>query len=284
MAADCAKLHPACDRALVCGRHLTATLGLWGRRRRPPCTGECGKAHPSPRELEDALHAALPAGQRLHEHLRLPPTFEAGGGGSAGGGSAGGGSADGGSVGGGSVGGGSRSLYVVPSSLSPAAAEAALDAQAPVPLRVAIDVGYDEMMSETERKSLATQCSIIYGIAAQAEHRDHVCPATSLAPRRRSLPLAAARRRSSSTATPVTPATALTAHASRRAWTSVGDRIPRPCRLLWPYVPATGTHCRPRGVTWMPEATRPPRGARSRTAGCCLPSTTHRPATCCVRV
>ena len=63
---------------------------------------------------------------------------------------------------------------MVPSELTLAAAEAALDARAPMPLRVAIDAGYDELMSEGERKSLATQCGLCHGIASQAEHRPHV--------------------------------------------------------------------------------------------------------------
>ena len=41
-------------------------------------------------------------------------------------------------------------------------------------LRVAIDVGYDDIMTEGERKSLATQCGLCHGITSQAEHRPHV--------------------------------------------------------------------------------------------------------------
>ena len=44
----------------------------------------------------------------------------------------------------------------------------------PMALRVAIDVGFDGIMSEGERKSLATQCGLCHGIACEAENRPHV--------------------------------------------------------------------------------------------------------------
>ena len=165
----CTRLHPMHAGTPVCGRHATSLLGLWGRRQRPPCMGGCGKAHPSLGELKAALRAALPAGSRLHEHVQPPPPClgraesarNNGSGASAGG-------CDNG------VGTGIHSLYVAPSDFEPAAINEALAAQAPMPLRVAIDVGFDEIMSEGERKSLATQCGLMHGIASQADVRQHV--------------------------------------------------------------------------------------------------------------
>lgn len=159
--AGCSRLHPCHSRTAVCGRHATTLLGLWGRRQRPPCPGDCGKAHPSLADLEVGLAAALPHGSRLHVHTQPPPPSL--------------GAAeptrrrdDGG------AGCGSRSLYVAPSSLAPEQADAALATRAPMPLRVAIDVGFDDVMSLGERKSLATQCGLCHGIASQADARPHV--------------------------------------------------------------------------------------------------------------
>ena len=148
----CARLHPRHAGLPVCGRHATSLLGLWGRRQRPECIGSCGKAHPTAAELESSLVAALPEGSRLHAHVLSPPRF--------------GDDSEGAAT--------SSSLYVVPRDVLPAEADAALAARAPVALRVAIDVGYDAHMSNSERKSLATQCGLCHGIAAQAEHRPHV--------------------------------------------------------------------------------------------------------------
>ena len=134
----------------VCGKHLTSELELWGRRRRPPCPGGCAKAHPTRDELELALNDAIREGSRLHVHLQSPPRLGCGAAQCA------------------------RSLLVVPSDVSPAEADAALNARAPMALRVAVDVGFDGVMSEAERKSLATQCGLCHGIAATAEHRSHV--------------------------------------------------------------------------------------------------------------
>ena len=136
----------------MCGRHATAVLELWGRRRRPLCQGDCGKAHPTLSELEAAIAAAVPRGRWLHAH-RVPsapnfgdePSHD-----------------------------GSRNLYVVPSHVTASEADAALDMRAPMTLRVAIDIGYDHLMGEGERKSLASQCGLCHGIASQAEHRPHV--------------------------------------------------------------------------------------------------------------
>ena len=97
------------------------------------------------------ISAALPAGSRLHARVHTPPSFGAAEAVVA-----------------------VRSLHVAPRAVSPAEAEAALAAAAPVPLRVAIDCAYDGVMTETERKSLTTQCSIIHGLREQAEHRPHV--------------------------------------------------------------------------------------------------------------
>ena len=69
----------------------------------------------------------------------------------------------------------SRSGWKVsPSSVSSAEVDSALDARSPMALRVAIDVGFDDLMSDGERKSLASQCGLCHSIASQAEHRPHV--------------------------------------------------------------------------------------------------------------
>ena len=148
--AACTLLHPRHNGMPVCGRELTSVLELWGRRRRPPCAGDCCKAHLNRAELEAALENALPEGTRLHVRLQSPLCF-------------GGGKAQ-----------CARSLHVVPNGVSPIEADAALDARSPMALRVAIDVGFDSVMNESERKSLATQCSLCHGIASEAEHRPHV--------------------------------------------------------------------------------------------------------------
>ena len=44
--------------------------------------------------------------------------------------------------------GSNRSFFIVPSDASPAEVDAALAARAPMPLRVAIDVGFDSLMAE----------------------------------------------------------------------------------------------------------------------------------------
>ena len=155
--ATCTLLQPRCDGTAVCGRHATSVLQLWGRRKRPPCPGDCGKAHPSYGSLVAAICRVLPPGKRLHVHASTPPCL--GGGGAAAGWwvtSPGG------------------SLYVAPSTVTQDEADAALAAKEPMALRVAIDVGYDDVMSEGERKSLATQCGLCHSIASQAEHRPHV--------------------------------------------------------------------------------------------------------------
>lgn len=149
---ECAKLHAIHGGAHVCGRHATTILGLWGRRQRPPCPGQCGKAHPTADELEAALGAALPKGSRLHAHMNFPPRFGCD-----------------------SSLGASRSLYVAsPSKVPPPEVDKELASRAPMALRVAIDVGFDHIMSEGERKSLATQCGLCHGIASEAESRPHV--------------------------------------------------------------------------------------------------------------
>lgn len=156
-AAACERLHPHLDGTPICGRHATSLLGLWGRKQRPDCLGDCGKAHPSASELEAALHAAMRAGHRLHKHVHAPPAFAA-----------------------------AHdvsthlcrptveSLFVVPNAVSVAAADASLRARAPVPLRVAVDVGFDSVMSLAERKSLATQLGICYGLASQVDAQPHI--------------------------------------------------------------------------------------------------------------
>ena len=67
---SCTLLHIcAPDGTPECGRHLTDMLCLWGvtRRRRPPCTGDCGRAHLPLTELVRAVEAAAArCGQRLH--------------------------------------------------------------------------------------------------------------------------------------------------------------------------------------------------------------------------
>ena len=67
---SCTLLHIcAPDGTPECGRHVTDTLCLWGvtRRRRPPCTGDCGRAHLLLTELVRAVEAgAARCGQRLH--------------------------------------------------------------------------------------------------------------------------------------------------------------------------------------------------------------------------
>ena len=67
---SCTLLHIcAPDGTTECGRHVTDTLCLWGvtRRRRPPCTGDCGRAHLLLTELVRAVEAgAARCGQRLH--------------------------------------------------------------------------------------------------------------------------------------------------------------------------------------------------------------------------
>lgn len=149
-AAACERLHPVHAGSPVCGRHATSLLALWGRRRRPPCQGDCGKAHPSANQLEAALCAALPDGSRLHAHVRKAPSFS------------------------GEFTDGIRSLYVVPRGVPQAEVDASLDARAPMALRVALDLGFDRLMSGGERRSLATQCGFCHGTASLAEHRDHV--------------------------------------------------------------------------------------------------------------
>ena len=153
----CTRIHPRHGGVPVCGRHATTLLELWGRRRRPPCPGDCGKGHPTLSELEHALTDALPRGSRLHAHVHCPPCF-----------------------GDGRAQGSTRTLYVAPSDVSSEDADAALDARAPMPLRVAIDAGFDAIMSDGERKSLSTQCGLCHGLASLVDHRPHVrAPPTS---------------------------------------------------------------------------------------------------------
>ena len=66
--AGCTLLHIcAADGTPACGRHVTDTLCLWGRRRRPPCAGDCDRAHLPLAELVRAVEAgAARCGQRLH--------------------------------------------------------------------------------------------------------------------------------------------------------------------------------------------------------------------------
>ena len=170
-AAECKRLKPKHSGLPVCGRHVTSIYGLWGRRRRPPCAGDCGYAHPTLIELEAALVSALPVGSRLHVHVQTPPCFD---GGKAAFVAHGEGHDEPRGEGQGDGRGGNRSLYVVPSGASAAEVDAALAKRAPVALRVAIDVGFDDVMSEGERASLATQCCLCHGITSQAEHRPHV--------------------------------------------------------------------------------------------------------------
>jgi len=147
----CCKLKPTHEGRPVCGRHATSLLELWGRRRRPPCAGGCGAAHPTLAELEAAIREALPAGSRMHAREVAPPKLGCG------------------------EARGARTLWVVsPSSVSSAEVDSALDARSPMALRVAIDVGFDDLMSDGERKSLASQCGLCHSIASQAEHRPHV--------------------------------------------------------------------------------------------------------------
>ena len=166
---SCTKLHPTHGGVAVCGRHLTTALGLWGRRRRPPCSGACRKAHPTVAELECALARCLPSGSRLHAHSNAPARF--GPSGATAGDHAAADAAAGALT---AVLAPSRDLYVASSDTSVADADAALEARGPVALRVAIDVGFDQMMSDAERISLATQCGLCHGLASQAEHRPHV--------------------------------------------------------------------------------------------------------------
>ena len=65
---SCTLLHIcAPDGTPACGRHVTETLCLWGRRRRPPCTGDCDRVHLPLPELVHAVEAgAARCGQRLH--------------------------------------------------------------------------------------------------------------------------------------------------------------------------------------------------------------------------
>ena len=67
---SCTLLHIcAPDGTPECGRHVTDMLRLWGvtRRRRPPCTGDCDRAHLPLTELVRAVEAAAAhCGQRLH--------------------------------------------------------------------------------------------------------------------------------------------------------------------------------------------------------------------------
>lgn len=114
-ATTCTRLHPLHVGTPICGRHATEVLGMWGRRRRPPCPGGCGKSHPTAKELEAAIGDAIPAGSRLHAHVLSPPHFGVG-----------------------EAPGITRSLFVAPENLPLADADAVLAARAPMPLRVAI--------------------------------------------------------------------------------------------------------------------------------------------------
>ncbi|KAL1500134.1 hypothetical protein AB1Y20_012806 [Prymnesium parvum] len=149
-APGCALMHLDHDSLPLCGRHVTSAFELWGRRR-CVCAGECGKPHPPAETLHARLLRALPEGTRLHTHVRRPPSFDES-----------------------PAARGGVSYFVVRQSLSEAEAEKLLEAREPVALRVAIDVGYDELMAEGERKSLATQCGLCHSVASDAEHREHV--------------------------------------------------------------------------------------------------------------
>ena len=83
--ATCTLLQPRCDGTAVCGRHATSVLQLWGRRKRPPCPGDCGQAHPSYGSLVAAICRVLPPGKRLHVHANTPPCLGGGGAPQAGG-------------------------------------------------------------------------------------------------------------------------------------------------------------------------------------------------------
>ena len=150
----CELLHLRHAGLPVCGRHATSVLELWGRRRRPPCPEDCGRKHPTMSELETILADALPEGSRLYRHTHSLPFFE--------GSEPRGGAAS------------QESLFVVACNISPEQAELTLAARSPMPLRVALDIGFDNIMSDSERKSLATQCGLCHGIASRTEHRPHV--------------------------------------------------------------------------------------------------------------
>ena len=157
---------------------MTDTLCLWGvtRRRRPPCTGDCGRAHLPLNELVRAVEVgAARCGQRLHmrrheasalgrwtallEHTAPTSTAPA---------------ADDRPLGGGGSGGAEWSFHVAPHTLSDEAVEAELALRRPQGLRVAIDLAYDDAMTQSERRSLATQVSLCLSLASQPERRGHL--------------------------------------------------------------------------------------------------------------
>ena len=162
----------ACDRLHLvdasgnplCGRHVTATLNMWGRRRRPLCDGSrCGREHGS---LVSVLEAVAAASRRCNGTLsgmrveistrgiaatapllgeaRTTAVAHAAG-----------------------------DYYVVPADISSELATRAIAAQQPLRLRVAIDAAYDHAMDLRERKSLATQITLCHGLASEPAHRGH---------------------------------------------------------------------------------------------------------------
>ena len=157
---------------------MTDTLCLWGvtRRRRPPCTGDCGRAHLPLNELVRAVEVgAARCGQRLHmrrheasalarwtallEHTAPTSTAPA---------------ADDRPLGGGGSGGAEWSFHVAPHTVSDEAVEAELALRRPQGLRVAIDLAYDDAMTQSERRSLATQVSLCLSLVSQPERRGHL--------------------------------------------------------------------------------------------------------------
>jgi len=60
----------------ICSKAFTATIGLWGRRKRGPCEGGCGKAHPSPVDAIEALNrGAREHGLRVHALSHSQPSL-----------------------------------------------------------------------------------------------------------------------------------------------------------------------------------------------------------------
>ena len=77
-------------------------------------------------------------------------------------------------LGGGGSAGAEWSFHVAPHTVSDEAVEAELALRRPQGLRVAIDLAYDDAMTQSERRSLATQVSLCLSLASQPERRGHL--------------------------------------------------------------------------------------------------------------
>ena len=161
---QCPQLHLEHAEQPICYRHITTVLGLWGRRKRPPCTGDCGQQHPAVAQIEASLLAALNrppcAGWRLHTYMEpAAAAFE------------------------GAAGEpqqlSDRSFYLVPREMSGEHVDLVLRGTRPINCCVALDLVYDHLMGDGERRSLATQAALCHSLASQTENRRHVALAIS---------------------------------------------------------------------------------------------------------